>query len=1090
MHNEGIPSMRLPFVLAITLSTINVWGADPTERVMDVVSLGLKNSEQEHRLVTSGKVPNIRMSTILGARSRSDYVRILAEEGSRLSCTLDAGSGEAPLLLEIQEIHLRHPQVFGYTIEVNGTEVYFRTYQEVGTGPNHYFVDVPRNLAPDGRMNVTFRNQGDAPVAIGRIWAYRDFHQLAKADSTWRPMGMLAEAQVLVGWVGKKGKQATFEEERSMPKDRDPAAWQELRKTFTKGSALAPGFQTTCHYLGSNGADLQRDIDAAIQKAGTNAIQWQYKFMGGDWGGHPSLLDGNGGDFYDLRYSQAVYDPVTKRYSPTWPGTPGGTIWPTAGASTLNQFIVDRSRMTARMVGERVGLLAAQGVRPTDICLVGDEGPSYWWQGGFGDFSPELVATAARNGVKLDPEHLTPEARKWMFDNLTARFAERCRAITEGLGRDVIAIDRGTVHLPVTQLADAVYSHPFMNQAFPQFDPQWEGWQNGVNDYAWVGGEPLEYVNPSYADYIASQGSLAMVNLYRPILDVPYLDKLYQWGMGHIACYQEFSGDATTFSQALADVDERSSLPARHYLRHLVDLIFSRMTTLDGQSTVVNADNLDLSKTLSKTLILEDPSKPGRLVLRLNGSGQKLPNDLSIHLDFGRAKKHEQASQVRLLAGTEIQSLREVAVMSVDEFSRTTYWPHQCTADLSLGSVLQDATHGYVAIELTTPQGNTETGLCMVSVRSAWGRSSGQLVGEPPSNREMRTRRLWLQDRAITERLLARHRAAGGAPATLAEAERLIACGMANKAHQLLSGAHSLLLPARFAVRGTGQLGPYPITVTWQGAEAVGLVELRQVTRNGMELVMQGDTALTAEIRCGGLEPGKRYNSALESGRIRLFADPTGTLKADTSGWVTVTGSVNARSPFGGDGFLAKDTGRVPGRSLTALYTGKDLYEVQDPTLAVYNPLRITSATDVIQERRPDVDGAQVTKAGPSTGDRVEITLDDAGKAIALRSTFGAVTGTIRSFTPPAVHPQPCNGILEMTDGRTFELMYRMGSFTRFNVPGLKPWARNNNLTDFAATLRPGMTVKLTYSPTLITGTTPRLITVTVPPASDNKTTP
>lgn len=1082
--------MRHSLVLSLALSIINAWGADQTNVNLDVISLGKSGSEKNHQLATSGNAPSEQLVTVLGARSRADNVRILAGEGACLSCNLDVGRGDSPLLIEIQEIHVRHPQVFGYTVEVNGIEVYFRTYQEVGTGPNHYFIDVPRRLAPDGRMNVTLCNQGEAPVAIGRIWAYGDFNRLAEADGTWRPMGMLAEAQVLVGWVGKPGKQATYEEEHTMPKDRDPPAWQELRKSFNSGFALSPGFQSTCHYLGYNGGDLQAEIDDAIRKAGTNNIQWQFKFMGGDWGGHPSLLDGAGGDFYDLRYSQAVYNPLTKQYGPTWPGTPGGTIWPTAGAPTLNKFIMDRARLTARMLGERVGLMAAQGIHPADICLVGDEGPSYWWEGGFGDFSPELVAAAARDGVKLDPEHLNPEARRWMFDNLTKRYAERCQAIAEGLGRDVIAVDRGTVQLPSKQMADAVYSHPFMNQVFPQFDPLWEGWQNGVNDYAWVGGEPLEYVNPSFCDYIASQGSLAMVNLYRPILDIPYLDKLYQWGMSHIACYQEFSGDASTFCKALEKVDERPSLIARNYLRHLLNLNFSRMNNLVENGPVVRSENLILSPTMSKTLRLEDPNKPGILVLQLDGNGKELPIDLSVFLDFGRTKKNEQANQVRIFAGKDIESLQVVATISSDKFNRTPYWPKLCTAELNLGKVLQETNHGFVAIELTTPKNITETGLQMVSVRHSWTRASGHLVGDLPTNRDMRTRRLWLQDRAITERLLARHRAAGGTPETLSEAERLLASGQANKARQLLSGAHSLLLPARFAVRGTGQLGSYPITITWQDPSAVGLVELQKISRNGFELAIHGDRALLPEIHCNGLEPRGRYVVREEGDRIILLADPAGTLKADEDGRATVTSSVMSTSPFGSEGFLAKQTGRVPGRILTALFTGKEHYEVQDSTLAVYNPLHIPTAPTAVMERCADDDGAKITKIGPSKGDRVVITLNDDGQAISLRSTFGEASGTIRSFIPPAVHPQPCNGILELSDGRTFEIMYRMGLFTNFSVPGLKQWARNNSLKDFSDALKPGMSVKLTYSPTLIPGTIPRLIKVTVPVSPETKSAP
>ena len=45
-----------------------------------------------------------------------------------------------------------------------------------------YFVDVPRRLAPDGNLLITLRHQGNAPVAIGRVWTYGDFVRLAAAD--------------------------------------------------------------------------------------------------------------------------------------------------------------------------------------------------------------------------------------------------------------------------------------------------------------------------------------------------------------------------------------------------------------------------------------------------------------------------------------------------------------------------------------------------------------------------------------------------------------------------------------------------------------------------------------------------------------------------------------------------------------------------------------------------------------------------------------------------------------------------------------------------------------------------------------------
>ncbi len=46
-------------------------------------------------------------------------------------------------ILEFQEIHDRRHAAYGYMVSVNGTEVYFRTYRELGAGPSYFFVEVP-----------------------------------------------------------------------------------------------------------------------------------------------------------------------------------------------------------------------------------------------------------------------------------------------------------------------------------------------------------------------------------------------------------------------------------------------------------------------------------------------------------------------------------------------------------------------------------------------------------------------------------------------------------------------------------------------------------------------------------------------------------------------------------------------------------------------------------------------------------------------------------------------------------------------------------------------------------------------------------
>lgn len=1048
----------------------------------DMVICGKSDSENAHGFKANGSAPSKSMDTVLGALRRSYPVRVLESANSSIILGLSVEPGPNPVVLEIEEIHNRSPRVFGYTAEVNGTMVYFRTYQEVGAGPNHVFMEVPRKLVKDGTLRLTLCNQGDAPVAVSRIWAYGDFDRLAESNDTWRPMPILAEAQVLLGWFGKPKVPTTEPSLRSMSKEKDPHAWKELRQMFAKEGIIGAGFQTSSSYLGQNGMSIQNQIDDALRRAGGGGVMWQYKFMGCDWGGHPSLLDGQGGDFYDIRYSQAVYNPVEKKYGPTWPKSPGGTIWPTAGEAPLNRFVVERSRLTARILSERIGLLAAQGIHPSELCFAGEEGPSYWWQGGYGDFSPANVAAAAKDGVVLDPANLTPSARRWMFDNLTKRFSERCRAIAEGLGRDIIPVDRGVVSLPSSQLADAIYSHPFMNQVFPLFDNRWEGWQNGANEWAWVSGEPLEYVNPSFADYIASQGYLAMVNLYRPILDTPYLEKLYQWGMRHIACYGEYFEDGPLFREAVAKIDTKTSMPARHYLRRVLELDFSGMQILPAEGSA-SFDNLRLSPHMVKTIQLVEPNRPGRMLLRLENKGQPLPEGLSLHFDFGRnigRAKDTLIAEVKITAGADPENLQTLAQIPSGKFDSTTYWPQLCTADINLGDVLKGQQKGYVSIELIACQGSIETGLCSLTVTRPWLWHSGQLAGERPKNRQMRTRRLWMQDRAVVERLLARHRDAGGSPTTLAEAERLIASGQFWKARQYLSGAHSLLLPARFAVHGNGPLGPYPLDVSWGAPEATAIVELQKIDKTGIELAIDSQSDLESEIRCGGLSPEEHYTMTIERGnRIRISADPTGALVADAKGTIKINCAVKSRPAPGGDGFLAKDTGRVPERRLVAMCADKDLYEVQDPSLALYNPLRILPSPHAILRRgcegRP-LNENQV----PHCGDRVEITLDDEGRMIEAVSTYGEAGGRIREFIPPTVYPAPCNGVIVLENGNRYEFFYRIHRFgTQFkNLPGLKQWARNNSIDAYVAVLKPGLELRFTYTPPIVEGRLPRLLNV------------
>jgi hypothetical protein len=116
----------------------------------------------------------------------------LASKGASLSVEVPAPAAGEDLLLEIREIHNRRPGVFGYTVVVDGREVYFRTYEEYGAGPNHYFVQIPaKSLPGSGKVRVELRCEGAAPFNIADIWAYHDFpNKVAKREEIYRPMAL------------------------------------------------------------------------------------------------------------------------------------------------------------------------------------------------------------------------------------------------------------------------------------------------------------------------------------------------------------------------------------------------------------------------------------------------------------------------------------------------------------------------------------------------------------------------------------------------------------------------------------------------------------------------------------------------------------------------------------------------------------------------------------------------------------------------------------------------------------------------------------------------------------------------------------
>ena len=1080
MHTTTSFKKRL--ILIFSVLAVLPWGARGA--AIDQIRFADSKSEQAHAFSAVGQVTSKPLHMEIGTFKTTAPAQTVLGKGAAVSFELAVNGGSGPVLLEIQEVHNRRPQVFGYTVLVNEKEVYFRTYEEIADGPNHYFVQVPRGLITGGKARITLRNEGDAPFSLGRVWAYADFEKLAAADGTWRAMPILGNAEILLGFLGEKGKKPSYSDyQRLSGTAADLQPWKEMYAQFAPAGVFTPGFNYQILYPGHGNSDfsIREKVSGLLDLASKAGVTSQFVMHGGEWGGQPSGPDGRGGFFHDLRYSQACFRTISKDYSPTWPGTPGNTIWPTRYEPTLEQFLHTRVERTCRILAQEIGFLQAQGVQLKPVYLMADQGPALWTQGqSFGDFTPEMVAAAQRDGITLDPEDgLSHEERLWMHRNLTRFCSGGGKAMVRGLGRDFIRVAGGKFTLPEHQLNDNLFSHPFFDPSYPCYDDRWAGWQNGVSPDNWTGGETLEKLNPDYYDYVAALGKLTCVNLERGATpNYNYIEKLYQRGFQHVNLYSYKIGDLEPLLKDTVDMEKHPCLPARHHLRKLLDIDFSRDATLGSQQQAVSVDNIELPNTFGKTACLADTSREGSIIYHFSNGGASLPKGVLVRLNF-LSKSYVRENPDNSLAvsvGEAPCKLLPVKSVSFQDLEVTKYWPFHRATIVDLGDALAGRSEGYVRITLKTGGKLKPTSFKGLDIAIPWEKTSGHPGGEPFSIRQMRTLRLWTQDRAVFERLVARYGAQGGTEEIAAKAQGMLEEGRPLAATRFLSGEYSHLLPARFAVRGDGPLGRYPLAIKLADAQRTALVELVKAGTTETTLVFTTREPQNCRVQMSGLPAHSRYQLKNQGGnRFSVSATSTGSLIAGADGTLAADLQIKPIPIPGEEGFLAAETGRVPSRKLSAMALGGGSYEVHDPELFEFNPLVITNAPGAKVTRvRDDGQPAPNGSAGTRTADKVELTLNEAGQAIEIKAIYGEVEGKIKSFQPPAVRPVPCNGILELENGNRYELMFRHG-FTRLELPGLKDLTRANPIDSYARVLLPGKSVKITYCPYTWKGSLPRI---------------
>lgn len=1067
--------MKASFSKLLALSIAVIAVILPTSRAttIDSIHFGDKASETVHGLRIKGSSDAGVIHAEVGMLKRDLPCRTVTGKGSAVSTRFEVKAPQktdVPLVMEVQEIHDRRVEVFGYTVLVNGHEVYFRTYEEMGAGPNHYFVRIDRKLAPGGKMEVTFRNEGEALFSLGRVWLYDDYFALAETEGTYRKMMFSDNPQVLLG----EPKFDPTQHVGVTSAEYEDQLWEKMKARF-EGTPFIPGAASAVLHGFRGLPDARSRIDQDLARSGKHGLPLQIAFMAGEWGVHPTGMDGLGGYFGDMKYSQIRYEPDTGLYRPTWPETPGGTTWPTWNDPQLQKFLAHRLIKAAGYFADQRAFALARGANIPTPLVCHDWGLSV---GGYGDCNDNTIRDAAQDSVTLTPEDgLDPDEKFWLFRNLARVPTRTAAAYRQAVGRDAVVIDRGEIRLPADHLQDQNYFHTFYPSVHPLYDHRYAGWQTGVGPEVWTTGETSPNLPYAYYDYVRALGKLTTVNLERGFFrdNLDFIMTLYELGFQWVTPCNTRPGDADLFLSKSVGLDDRPSAPALHVERKLLDVRFTRDECPGPDGSVALMENLTLLTNAPRhrySMQLADGAKPGRIVYRLENGGRAFEGPLTLRLT-GQLRPGDE-NYLEVSAGPNPESMTVVRRLLANDFIAAPYWPWPTSATIELDPEIVGANVAYVQLHFRVKNKNTAGNLRLDQIVATmpWSKTSGHPGGEPWTVGEVRTLRLWEQDRAVYERMQRDYVRVAGDDDVSRTAAVMAEDGRYRTAYRYLSGEYAQVLLAKFAVRGHGQLGRYPVGIDLKDDAQVMLVELLMAGPDVIEMTLKPEAATECEVTWHGLTAGSRYALTNTGDRhFRVVADPQGGEVVGADGNLVLALEVAPEDPEAHD---------LP-TTLSGIFAGGApggfMIDTQEERLWMDNPVFVPVATNAVWTR------VQAGTTGPFTRgaqhlDHVEITLDASGKAREIKASYGRDAGRIKVFHPPVMKGALSNGVIELENGRRYEFGNRMPSFTKFEVEGLKPHYRNNSVHDFAKVLIPGMMVELTYMPYEYNGRLPRLIAV------------
>lgn len=1037
-------------------------GYKMTAGISDELDMGNKADTSAHGLKTSGSVSTVEITTENGTVKKSYTALKFAGKGAKAEFTLNlstpkASSKDAPIMLEIMEVHNNNYCAFGYIVQVNGTEVYFRTYEELATGTIHYFIPVPRSLVPDlSKVKVTIVSQDASAFSIGKVWGYNDFYALMEEEDVLTKMGLnlFCKADTTKGaaFVKKFSGLSSFE--------------------------AAPLYEVDyMNPLTATASSTLSSQSATAANAGT-AVQLMLKkywlFVDG--------VDGLGGKWSDLKYQQVLYNASTGKYEHTTPNNWSNTHWLSMSNTHLNNVTKIKLSTILTSFADSFNLLAAKGKLPANVDMIMEHGNGYYHQSDFygGDFSQEVMEIAKARGVALDPtDGLSYDEKRFLYLLIAEMFQMEADTYREAIGYNAVTVRSGKVTLPSYQIISNIWSHGTQTAGqYISMDDRITGWMSGIGSGYWPSSEDMWFDDQRLYEYQLGYGRIGCINLEMAIHGErealqSFLKQAYRNGMEYVTLFNDKDEYDTLGNVKDIDSLQNQNVDEYHYERSYLDVDYMRdfntgmIENVKLTPGVVSYNNCRVGAT--GKLFCDDTNKVGTATY-LVSSPTALENGLKVYLEGYTSS----GASIEIYGGSSLDSLSKLGDFKyTEELDRF----NTCSAfTLDITKKTKGVKAYYIQIRMSNIGAKeANTTLRAIKVTTPWDKETGSTMGVNTTFAQRRMQNLWVAERQAAMRLLEEYKEAGGADGVYTAANKLYEAGRYKSVTKLLTGEISQTLPATYAVQGNGTLGKYPIAVSINN-NGVALVELKTVSNDEITFRLASDKNYTLDMTFGALTDGAWYAvKQTATNQYMFYKTKQGTAGAVKAGNGRVTLQVKVTAPTNSSNNLKNTT--ITGRAYENCTGSEIKLQVQDPAISEYAMYVSFYMTSDCTYTRKKEGSSSTSRKTPLAGDKVTVTLNGDGYVTKVESVYGEVTGTIVKYQKPTVTGTPCNGIITLDNGVSYEIEYSRGS-TKFDIGNISGVAGSLSMSRLGNIVKVGQKVTITYSPYTYNNSNRRILTI------------